>query len=349
MKERDYLFDNYKAFLIVLVVVGHFIEVASDDNVMMETMKWIIFSFHMPAFVFISGYFSKKTQGIYKLVQQLLVPYLVFEILYYILYTFILGRDTELALLYPKFSLWYLLAMFMWKVITPWFKKIPGHIWIAFTIGLSVGASSLDDNYLTLPRMFTFYPFFLLGIHLDRERIDRIRAKITRMQAFGLFLLLNAFLAWVAVSDRISIKIFYGRYDYEYLGLSVPMGIALRAVCYLISYVMIYIVAIMIPGAKNSISSLGTKTMAVYLFHGLIFAVFRRGEMWYQSMGEIVEDAILFEASIGTVWLLCQKPFVKFTAYVTHLQMPFLEKICNIPLIRYLEKTRGIEEKKKSE
>ena len=69
MKERDYLFDNYKAFLIVLVVVGHFIEVASDDNVMMETMKWIIFSFHMPAFVFISGYFSKKTQGIYKLVQ----------------------------------------------------------------------------------------------------------------------------------------------------------------------------------------------------------------------------------------------------------------------------------------
>ena len=61
MKERDYLFDNYKAFLIVLVVVGHFIEVASDDNVMMETMKWIIFSFHMPAFVFISGYFSKKT------------------------------------------------------------------------------------------------------------------------------------------------------------------------------------------------------------------------------------------------------------------------------------------------
>ena len=53
MKQRDYLFDNYKAFLIVLVVVGHFIEVASEDNVAMGTTKWIIFSFHMPAFVFI--------------------------------------------------------------------------------------------------------------------------------------------------------------------------------------------------------------------------------------------------------------------------------------------------------
>ena len=61
MKERDYLFDNYKAFLIVLVVVGHFIEVASDDNVVMETTKWIIFSFHMPAFVFISGYLQVVT------------------------------------------------------------------------------------------------------------------------------------------------------------------------------------------------------------------------------------------------------------------------------------------------
>lgn len=25
-KERDYLFDNYKVFLIFLVVIGHFIE-----------------------------------------------------------------------------------------------------------------------------------------------------------------------------------------------------------------------------------------------------------------------------------------------------------------------------------
>ena len=346
MKERDYLFDNYKAFLIVLVVVGHFIEVASDDNVVMETTKWIIFSFHMPAFVFISGYFSKKTQGIYKLLQQLVVPYLVFEILYYILYTYILNRDTELAFLYPKFSLWYLLAMFMWKMIKPLFRRLPGYLWIAFVLGLFVGASSLDDNYLTLPRMFTFYPFFLLGMDLDRNRIDLLRARIRRMWAFGIFLAINAFLAWVAVSDRISIKIFYGRYDYEYLGLSVPMGIALRAACYLISYIMIYVVAIMIPGAKNSLSALGQKTMAIYLFHGLIFAVFRRGEIWYQSLGEIVEDAILVEASIGTIWLLCQRPFVEFTDWVTHIPMPLLQKIANFGFIGRLEKLRGVGQQK---
>ena len=59
-KQRDFLFDNYKAMLIVLVVVGHFIELAPDENVILRMLKWAIFSFHMPAFVFISGYFFEK-------------------------------------------------------------------------------------------------------------------------------------------------------------------------------------------------------------------------------------------------------------------------------------------------
>lgn len=340
MKQRDYLFDNYKAFLIVLVVVGHFIEVASEDNVAMGTTKWIIFSFHMPAFVFISGYFSKKAQGLYRLVQQLLIPYLVFEILYYLLYTVVIGKETQLALLYPKFSLWYLLAMFMWKIITPLFQKVPAHTWIAFVVGLAVGASSLDDNYLTLPRMFTFYPFFLMGVDLDRGLIDRLREKVTRMQAFGIFLLINGLLAWVACKSTLSVKIFYGRYDYEYLGLTDVQGVMLRAVCYLISILMIFIVAVMIPGAKQNFSGLGQKTMSVYLFHGLLFAVFRCGEAWYQSMGYIIEDTIIFEACAGTVWLLSRKPFVRFTDRITHLRLPLLQRLCESGWVQRLEQIR---------
>ena len=58
-KQRDYLYDNYKAFLIFLVVIGHFIEPAYTNNEFLYTLKWFIFAFHMPAFIFISGYFFK--------------------------------------------------------------------------------------------------------------------------------------------------------------------------------------------------------------------------------------------------------------------------------------------------
>lgn len=79
-KQRDYLFDNYKALLIILVVIGHFIEPAYKNNTLLYTLKWLIFSFHMPAFIFISGYFSKRELSFGTLVRKLAVPYVIYEL-----------------------------------------------------------------------------------------------------------------------------------------------------------------------------------------------------------------------------------------------------------------------------
>ena len=87
-QNRDYFFDNYKALLIVLVVVGHFIEPCYDNNVFLSGLKWMIFSFHMPAFIFISGYFSKREISFGKLVQKRSYPILSMNSSYYFLYVF---------------------------------------------------------------------------------------------------------------------------------------------------------------------------------------------------------------------------------------------------------------------
>lgn len=83
-KNRDYLFDNYKTLLILLVVIGHFIEPCYDNNWLLTGLKWLIVSFHMPAFIFISGYFSKKDLPITLLIKKLLIPYVVYEVIYYL-------------------------------------------------------------------------------------------------------------------------------------------------------------------------------------------------------------------------------------------------------------------------
>ena len=62
------------------------------------------------------------------LVQKLLVPYLVYEVIYYLLYVYVIDKPTELYLLHPKFSLWYIQALFIWRLITPYVKKIPYHM-----------------------------------------------------------------------------------------------------------------------------------------------------------------------------------------------------------------------------
>ena len=62
MKKRIYTLDNLKAVLIFLVVLGHLL--ISFTHATCNSAKYIssfIYSFHMPLFIIISGYFSKKT------------------------------------------------------------------------------------------------------------------------------------------------------------------------------------------------------------------------------------------------------------------------------------------------
>lgn len=161
-KKRDYLFDNYRTLLIFLVVVGHFIETIYRNNWLLEGLKWIIYSFHVPAFVFISGYFSRKQSPLKTLVKKLLVPYLVFEVLYYLLYTYVIHKETQLYLMHPKFTLWYLMALFFWKFATPYVKKLPGYFVLSILLGLALKRILLQNLERNISEKSKFLRFVAL-------------------------------------------------------------------------------------------------------------------------------------------------------------------------------------------
>ena len=61
-KTREYGFDNLRGLLIVLVVLGHLLEICGSfpgAGFLYRT----IYSFHMPAFLFLSGYLPVLTGG----------------------------------------------------------------------------------------------------------------------------------------------------------------------------------------------------------------------------------------------------------------------------------------------
>ena len=59
MKQRIYRYDNVKALLIFLVVLGHMTtDYVSDSHLVRWTTLWI-YMFHMPAFIFLSGIVHK--------------------------------------------------------------------------------------------------------------------------------------------------------------------------------------------------------------------------------------------------------------------------------------------------
>lgn len=315
IKKRDYLFDNYRTLLILLVVAGHFIETIYRNNWLLEGLKWTIYSFHVPAFVFISGYFSKKQPSFLTLVKKLAVPYLVFEVLYYLLYTYVTHKETQLYLMHPKFTLWYLMALFFWKLITPYFKKIPGYFVLSILFGLAIGFSPMKDNFLTIPRMLVFFPYFLAGTALEKDMVTEMRGKsignvklsticgITFSIAAVLVILFAQYLPG-------SPRVFYGRYSYATMNQTAIIGAALRLMTYVIGFTITYGLLLLLPEKEHRSSFIGQRTLPVYLFHGLVYKTVESFG-WIDLVQTIPQTLLFLTAILLLTCILATKPFAK--------------------------------------
>lgn len=58
MKTREYQYDNIRFLLMALAVLGHLLEIAGEFP-HRELLYALIYSFHMPAFLFLSGMFAR--------------------------------------------------------------------------------------------------------------------------------------------------------------------------------------------------------------------------------------------------------------------------------------------------
>lgn len=323
-KQRDYLFDNYKVLLILLVVMGHFIEPCADNTEFLHTLKWLIVSFHMPAFIFISGYFSKRELPLSVIIRKLAVPYIAYEFIYYFFYTFITHKETGLYLLYPKFSLWYLLALFVWRAVTPYVKKAPYYMLIAVAAGLLIGCSDMADNFLSLPRILYFYPFFLAGMNFNRDTITKLRHKSMRILAASQIILFTIFLALSPICDTLSPKVFYGRYNYESLGQGMIEGILSRSICYVIGFAMTFAVMILVSEKKRIYSYIGTRTMAIYLFHGLTYSFFKDCTSLLKNVDTTAETVLLLASCVTLTIAFSIPQLTAFTNQIANLHLPQL-------------------------
>jgi fucose 4-O-acetylase-like acetyltransferase len=105
---RLFIWDNAKGVLIFLVVFGHFLLPYRSVSLVGKVFN-LIYLFHMPAFVFVSGYLSRIVSDNRKSVIKLCFAYLIFNSLMMV-YSAIYEGITP-SLLKPYYSYWYLLAL----------------------------------------------------------------------------------------------------------------------------------------------------------------------------------------------------------------------------------------------
>ncbi len=281
-KPRDYGFDNSKLVLIILVVFAHLLEISSGHG-SMDNVYRIIYTFHMPAFIFAMGFFASfKPKNI--LVNMVL--YLGLQMIYIVVSNGCWGTNLEYQVITPYWLLWFLLAMVMYQILVPVFdfryKKLTWWILLIMlgVFSLTVGLSLLIGNYeeigysMSLSRFFTFLPYFVLGIFLKKiykdDRVRSFRSKLCVDIPLRVFFLMMFVLVSVYIVNHkdITDKMLYGSYGYGPAGfeektrfLLFLMGLAGTGFIFITLRLNIKIPVL---------TSIGQNTMPVFLFHGFV-------------------------------------------------------------------------------
>lgn len=159
--DRILYLDRLKCFAIFLVIWGHALQYFRSTDYFDEPIYRIIYSFHMPLFMALSGYFSESSyrkgffSGVIKKGMRLLLPIIPFTILILLLSI----QDLNLSTVQNAFfnSFWFLKSAFIcWclnYVVVKWFKfNIIGVICVLFL-------SQLIGQF----QVSVMYPAFLLG------------------------------------------------------------------------------------------------------------------------------------------------------------------------------------------
>ncbi len=275
--ERIYYFDNLKYILILLVVIGHAVDLITYKSDYAKSVYIFIYLFHMPLFVFISGYFSKNT--IKNNNKNKIISYFILFILLTFLYE-VLNCIQYKTMNYSLFTVggisWYLFAMVGWYLISMITKKVNKKYLLILTICLSliIGYDSSVSDFLVLSRIIVFYPYFLLGQICEEKYIKKI-INNKRLKYFSItMLILWGVICLFFIDIVYNIRpILTSRTPYEDLAYFKNFGALLRLLFYLSSIITGIAILSLIPRKKIFFSKFGSRTLAIYFFHYIVLRV----------------------------------------------------------------------------
>ncbi|MCL2843797.1 MAG: acyltransferase family protein [Oscillospiraceae bacterium] len=280
-QERLYLFDNLKAILIFLVVLGHGIELTTLG---WNSFSWtVIYLFHMPLFVFCSGYFAGYQP---KKIGKLIVIYVVFQFVYVLFDRLVLGHEGPLfSFTTPHWIMWYLLALILWTLhlslldaVTNTKRSMIFAIIVSVALGIASGFDTSIELYMTLARLLYFLPFFVMGFCVRKAMAaERFRSVIAKWYVRVVTGALTAsILVWVYMRhEAVDFRWFLGWFSYERIAYSgyTPL---MRFGLYGAAVVMSLFVMSLTPRRKMFFSYIGQRTLPIFLLHGFVILLLRQ-------------------------------------------------------------------------
>ena len=270
MHQRNFKMDNLRLLLIFLVILGHFMELFKGNFT--SAFYKIIYSFHMPAFLFLTGYFARFHR--HKIVLGLIYPYILFQILYRIFDALIYKEKDIFTIEFgtPYWILWYIFTLIIYTFITP-LLKTKSHLKMILIITLSIiislSSGFIPNGYvLSISRTLSFLPFFVIGYYFKNMNLEKFfnKLNVNIVNYIITGILISIFIIF---QDNYTSQILYGSYSYTAMnyGLIEKSYIILTAVSFILLFNNIFS---KINFKIKGISQIGKYTLPIYILHAFI-------------------------------------------------------------------------------
>lgn len=263
MLKRDLSIDTVKGFLVLCVILGHLI---GSLKISGGPIWNFIYTFHMPLFIHISGYFSRRNKPN---VSALIKPLVVFQTINVIILS-ILGNDFSFTyFLVPHWTLWYLLSLVFWRLILKYTPKRLldrpyEYLGIAIVASLVIGLVMPYGRILSIQRTISFFPFFLMGFYFRTNQIKKKLWGNTLSIIFLIAICLVIIIGGYPINANILLR---GADSY---GIDELLAKLLLFLCSLICVYSLWNLRFTV----TYLAKVGQESLFYYLYHGLIIQFF---------------------------------------------------------------------------
>ena len=264
---RDPWFDNAKMTLVTLVVVGHSWTLLPNTEFNDRAYDWL-YLWHVPAFVMVTGYLSRtftySRRHLRRLTTTVVLPYLTFEGLMALFRVHVGGEHLERLWLNPHWPMWYLSVLFLWRLVTPLLRRLPHAV--PLTVGVSALGGLLAVETLDVNRAMGLLPFYTIGLLAQRRHLELLRTPRFRLAGV---VVLGAGVGFAGFVDaQLGTEWLYYRSPFADLEAGWAQGIGTRLLLVTVGVAMTLSALAWVPARAGWLSSLGTASLVVYLYHG---------------------------------------------------------------------------------
>jgi fucose 4-O-acetylase-like acetyltransferase len=291
---RSKTLDIVKGITILLVIVGHCIQFGSGRNFFNKQLFYenipfkVIYSFHMPLFMLVSGYlffFSIRKYSTNLLlksrVTKLLIPILLWNAMSFTVTKYTNPNVVGMSLFYEyaKISLselWFLWAIFWNSLVVIIVNRFFKDSIILYICGFLL--TFMIPDVLNLSLYKYMYPFFVIGYFFSKEK-ELVNVQLKRVKPELLLIMVGVIYSILILFFNYNTFIYNSGYSLIKKDVFNQLGIDMyRLLIGLVgSAFIILFVEYCLRGRSMSnrfmLSNLGVNSLGIYIISGYMFNV----------------------------------------------------------------------------